>query len=110
MPGNNLTVASQVQCLHGGVAVLVTSDTRVLADGGPILLETDVHPVVGCPFTVGPKYSPCVRIEWAAGASSVTVGGVPVLVQTSIGKCIGIEGAPQGLAIVASTQAKVSSQ
>jgi hypothetical protein len=109
MPGNNLTMTSQVQCMHGGVAVLVTSNTHVFVDGAAVLLETDIHPIIGCPFTIGPKYSPCIRIEWTAGASKVSVGGVPVLVQSSIGKCIGIEGAPQGIAIIGNTQMKVSS-
>ena len=106
MPGAILTTASQIQCLHGGQAILLTSNTKTMAGGGPVLLETDIHPVAGCPFTIGPKYSPCIRIEWTAGASKVTVNGTPVLVQTSVGKCIGIEGAPQGIAIIASTQMK----
>ena len=110
MPGNNLTVASQIQCPHAGQAVLFTLNTRVLAGAAPVLLESDVHPVVGCPFTVGTKYSPCIRIEWTAGASKVTVNGTPVLVQSSIGKCISPEGAPQGIAIVVNTQMRASSQ
>jgi hypothetical protein len=110
MPGNNLTTASQIMCPHAGQAILFTSNTRVLAGGAPVLLETDVHPVVGCPFTIGPKYSPCIRIEWTAGASKATVNGTPVLVQSSIGKCISPEGAPQGVAVVANTQMSASSQ
>ena len=107
MTGNLLTTASSVMCPHGGQAMLVTSNARVTASGAPILLETDIHPVVGCPFTIGPKYSPCVRIEWSAGSRAVSIGGTPVLVTTSVGKCIGAEGAPQGVAIIGQTQMKV---
>ena len=110
MPGEILTIASTIQCLHGGQAVLFTSNTRLMVDNAPALLETDVHPVVGCPFTVGPKYQPCVRIEWSAGSAKVGVNGVKALVRTSVGKCISAEGALQGVAVVVNTQMKVSAQ
>jgi len=106
---NNLTTASQVMCPHGGQAILTTSNTKVFAGGAPVLLESDIHPVAGCPFTIGPKYSPCVRIEWTAGASKVTVNGIKPLVQSSVGKCYSPESALQGVAIVVNTQIKVLS-
>jgi hypothetical protein len=107
MPGNYLTTASTIICPHGGQAQLLTANTRVTAIGAQVLLESDVHPVVGCPFTVGPKYSPCVRIEWAAAAATKsTVNGTAPLVQSSIGKCLNVEGAPQGVAIIVNTQPK----
>jgi hypothetical protein len=110
MPGNNLTMNSQIQCPHAGQAVLFTSNTKVFADGALCLLESDIHPVAGCPFTLpGGKYSPCVRIEWSAGATKVSAAGQPVLVQSSIGKCMSPEGAPQGVAIIVNTQMKASS-
>lgn len=102
MPGTVLTTASTVQCPHGGAAILTTANARVASDA-PILLESDVHAVVGCPFTVGLKYSPCVRIEWSAGAGSVTVDGDAVLVTSSVGKCINPEGVTQGLALISAT-------
>ena len=111
MPGNILTIASAIMCPHGGQAILLTSNTKVSPVGVPALLGSDVHPVVGCPFTLpGPKYSPCIRIEWSAGASTSTVDGIPVLVQSSIGKCFSPEGAIQGVAVIVNTQVKVSAQ
>ena len=110
MAGNTLTLASTILCPHGGSATLMTGNTRVFADGAPLLLESDIHPVAGCPFTVGTKYSPCIRIEWSAGAVQVSVGGTPVLVQSSIGQCVNGEGAPQGVAVIANTQIKVASR
>lgn len=109
MPGEVLTISSTIQCPHGGSAILTTSNARVTANGAFALLETDIHPVAGCPFVIGVKPSPCVRIEWAAGATKVTAHAA-VLVRSSIGKCISPEGAPQGVAIVANTQPKVSAQ
>jgi len=105
---NLLTTASSVMCPHGGQAVLMTSNARVTAGGAPVLLESDIHIIAGCPFTIGPKYSPCVRIEWSAGAAMSTIDGVKPLTQSSVGRCIGVEGAPQGLAMVVQTQLKAS--
>lgn len=110
MAGNVLTTASTVMCTHGGQATLFTSNSKVFAQGAPALLETDVHPVVGCPFTVGLKYSPCVRIEWSAGSAQVAVNRTPVLTRSSIGKCFGAEGAVQGVATIVNTQHKVSAR
>jgi hypothetical protein len=111
MPGHILNTASTIMCPHGGQAQLFTSNTRVFACGSPALLETDVHPVVGCPFTLpGPKPSPCVRIEWSAGASRVKVTGVPVLVRSSLGNCFSPEGALQGIAVIVNTQIKDGAQ
>jgi hypothetical protein len=110
MPGQILTTSSTITCTHGGQAILLTANAKVTVDGAPALLESDVHPVVGCPFTVGPKYSPCIRIEWTAGATKVTINQTKVLVKSSIGKCINAEGAPQGVALILNTQMKVSAQ
>lgn len=93
-------------CTHGGRASLLTSNTKVLVDSMPALVESDVHPVVGCPFTIGTKYSPCLRIEWSAAAVKPQAGGVSILIKTSIGKCINAEGAPQGVATIVNTQLK----
>jgi hypothetical protein len=109
MPGKLLTVGATVLCPHGGSAILTTSNTRVLGPDGPVLLESDVHVVVGCPFTVGTKHSPCVRIEWLAPAMQSSVNNAKPLVETSVGICYGAEGAPQGTAIVAATQQEASS-
>jgi hypothetical protein len=99
MPGPFLTTTANILCTHGGKAVLLTGNARVRADG-QLLLESDVHPVVGCPFVSGVTPMPCVRIEWAAGAGAVSVGGTKPLVQSSVGKCLNAAGAPQGVAIV----------
>lgn len=109
MPGTTLTTTSSVQCPHGGRALLLTSNTCSLA-GASMLLESDVHSVVGCSFFAGQKYSPCLTIEWSAGASALTISGTKVLVRSSVGKCKNDSGVVQGSAIVASTQTPVSAK
>jgi hypothetical protein len=99
-----LTTASTVMCPHGGQATLSTTNTDAVIDGAPALLETDQHPIAGCPFTVAGVYSPCVLIRWSAGATQTKVRQVPVLLQTSVGICYSAAQAPQGTAVVVQTQ------
>jgi hypothetical protein len=98
-----LTMASTVTCPHGGMAQLVTTNTEALIEGSPALLQTDVHPIVGCPFTPV-AYSPCVVIRWITAATQTSVHNVPVLLQNSVGLCLNAAQAPQGTAIVVQVQ------
>lgn len=110
MPGKLLTTTSTLMCPHGGQAVLVTPNTRVSALGARVLLESDVHVVTGCPFTVGTTYMPCVRIEWSSGAARAELDGTAPLVETSIGQCLNAQGGSQGVAVIVNTQQKASAQ
>jgi hypothetical protein len=114
MPGDILTISSTVMCMHGGSAILTTANTKIMVDNVPALLESDVHSVAGCPFQIpigtGTKPSPCIKIEWSAGATQMQVNGVGVLVKSSVGKCYSPEGAPQGVANIVNTQMKVSAR
>lgn len=100
-----LTTTSTVMCPHGGQAQLLTSNTEMLIDGAPALLQTDIHPIVGCPFTPV-AYSPCVAIRWVTAATQTAVRNVPVLLQTSVGLCLNAAQAPQGTALVVQVQQK----
>ena len=102
-----LTTASQAKCPHGGTVTLTTENTLLNAGGSPVLLESDIHEVVGCSFTVGPDYMPCLTVEWENGASSLTVEGTGVLTEMSIGKCLNEADAPQGVAIVSGAEASL---
>jgi hypothetical protein len=100
-----LTTTSTVMCPHGGMAQLVTTNTDALVDGAPMLLQTVVHPIVGCPFTPV-AYSPCLSIRWVTAAAQTSVRNVPVLLQTSVGLCLNAAQAPQGTALVVQVQQK----
>ena len=107
MPGYILTTSSTVMCMHGGTATLTTSNIKTKVEGSPVLLESDIHTVAGCIFTLpGPKPSPCIRIEWTMGATMCKANDTKVLIQSSIGKCFSAESVMQGLAIIAQTQMK----
>lgn len=103
-----LTTTSTVMCPHAGQAVLITTNTEALVDGAPTLLQTDVHPIVGCTFTPF-AYSPCVSIRWVTGAIQTKVREVPVLLQTSVGLCLNAAQVPQGVAIVVQVQQRAKS-
>ena len=104
-----LTSQSTVQCPHGGTVLLTTTNVRVTAGGAFALIQSDVSTVVGCPFTVGTKYSPCVLVQWTAGAVRTSAVS-PILTMSSIGICQSPEGVPQGVAIIANTQTEVAAQ
>ncbi|SRR6266508_4009119 len=109
MGANLLTAGSSICCPHGGQAQpLLTTNTRVQGPDGAVLVQSDVHPVVGCPFTIGANYSPCVRIQWQTASVQTTVGGVAPLLATSVGLCVSAAGAPQGTAVIAATQIKAA--
>lgn len=100
-----LTTSSTVMCPHGGQALLLTSNTEMVIDGAPALLQSDLHVIAGCAFApVAP--SPCLTIQWVTAAAQTSVHGVPVLLQSSVGLCLNALGAPQGPAIVAQVQQK----
>lgn len=101
---------STIQCPHGGQALLTTANSKVSADHAAVLLESDIHTITGCPFTVGNSPSPCVRIDWSGGASMVKVNGTAVLLKTSIGQCLNGAGGLQGMAVVVNTQMKASAR
>ncbi|HTM23108.1 MAG TPA: hypothetical protein VL172_21455 [Kofleriaceae bacterium] len=102
-----LTTGSTIQCAHGATAILITGNGRVSA-GQHVLLESDVHKVAGCTFMRGNQKSPCITIEWSAGATRATVGGTAPLTTSSQGSCKSAEGAMQGMALIADTQPRAS--
>jgi hypothetical protein len=101
-----LTTTSTVMCPHAGMAQLFTTNTEAVIDGAPALLETDVHPVMGCTFFSGPNPMPCLLIRWTGGAVQTKLHGVGFLLQSSIGVCYNAFQAPQGVAIVVQTQTR----
>lgn len=103
-----LTTASTLMCPHGGQIQLSTSNSQALIDGSPALLLSDRHTVSGCPFQIpvgpGTKPQPCVSVQWLVGATQTRVGGVPVLLQSSVGLCLSAEQIPQGPPSVSQVQ------
>jgi hypothetical protein len=106
---NILTTSSNIICTHGGLARLSSSNKNIFVNGNAVLLESDIHIIQPgtCPFFVGSKYSPCVRIEWSQGSRRLYKNEIPLLYTGSLGKCFNGEGAIQGTANILFSQMKV---
>lgn len=107
MPGFLLHVGAMVQCPHVAPVNAITSNTRVFVSGQPAVTIGDTFLVTGCPFMVGPKPQPCIRVQWIVPANRVLVNGQPVLLQTSVGLALSPEQIPQGPPVVVATQMRV---
>lgn len=110
MPGFILDAGATITCPHGGMATVVPRAVRVSLGGKPPLLVDDVATIAGCPFNVSGAPSPCLRIQWVAPATRVSVVSSPVLLSTSVGLCLNAGGAPQGTALVTGFQTRVQAQ
>lgn len=103
MPGFLLHLGATVLCLHGGQAQPTAPNPRVRVGGQPIVTQTTIYTVAGCPFNVGVTLVPCVTAQWVVGATRVRAGGVPVLLQDSQAIC-----APNGTGVnIVATQIRV---
>ena len=97
-------------CPHGGQVQAVPSQTHLMLGGQPALLVNDLMVIVGCPFTVGTKYQPCITVEWSAPATRAQANGQAVLLQTSVGLCKSAENVPQGTVLMTGVQTKVKAE
>src|SRR3954447_17689808 len=101
MPAPILTMGATIMCPHGGHAILATTNAKVILRGMPALTSSDIHTILGCPFVIVLKPSPCVRIQWLPSPSKLSgPGGVQLLTMASIGLCLSPEQAPQGPALI----------
>lgn len=98
MPAPILTAAATVMCPHGGQAKFVPSNPQMTIAGSPVILATDVTTIVGCPFNISGAPAPCLTIQWTNPAVQTSVMGIPVVLQTSVGLCMG--GSPGVPAII----------
>lgn len=98
MPGFLLHLNAQVICGHGGQAVPMAPQPRVLVSGQPITTMPRPYLVGGCP-----NLPPCMMAQWITGATRVTALAEPVLLFDSQA-ITAPNGAPL---IVLSTQTRV---
>jgi hypothetical protein len=77
-----------VMCAHGGQAQPAVPFPRVTVSGMAIATAASPHIITGCPFTPPGGNGPCVTAQWMMGATRITAGGMPVLLQSSVGTCV----------------------
>jgi hypothetical protein len=107
MPGFLLHVGATAICPHGGQISVVSTNTRVLVGGQPVVTLNDTFLVAGCVFAVGSKPQPCVKAQWLVPAGRVLINGQPAILQSSTGICQSAEQIPQGPPTVVATQVRV---
>jgi hypothetical protein len=110
MPGFLFHVGATAICPHGGQVQVVPSAPRVLVSGQPVATMADLALVAGCAFNVSGAPQPCLTVQWIVPAARVLVNGIPALVQTSMGLCLGPTQAPQGPVSILVTQPRVVAQ
>jgi hypothetical protein len=106
MAGGLITIASTLQCPHGGLVQIIPTNLRASAGGAPLATISDEFIIVGCPFTIPatpPIPSPCITVQWLAGDLRTTVGALATVSESSVGICIGATGAPQGPVVIVTT-------
>jgi hypothetical protein len=86
MPGYVLHVGATVMCMHGGQAQPTVPSPRVTVGGQPVVTQSGPYVVAGCGLTGSPN-PPCVTAQWVTGATRVTAGGMPLLLQDSQAIC-----------------------
>lgn len=98
-------------CPHAGQVTFITTNTRVLVSGQPVVTMTDMLSIAGCPFQVpvgpGTKPQPCITGRWLVAATRVLINGQPAVLLTSTGLCQSAEQIPQGPPTVVQTQTRV---
>ncbi len=93
---------STLLCPHGGpVHIMATGFRSPLPDGAIPAKATDLFTINGCPFIVGDRPSPCIRVQWVVTNTAEQIDGQPSLNAQSTGLCLGASGAPQGPVIIA---------
>ena len=108
MPGFLFHVNATAMCPHAGQVQVISSNTRVMVSSLPAATLGDTYMVAGCPFTVGPKYQPCIKVQWLVPSGRIMINGQPAILQTSSGLCQSAEQIPQGPPQIVATQTRVS--
>ncbi|MFI5177519.1 MAG: hypothetical protein ACHQO8_03090 [Vicinamibacterales bacterium] len=88
MPGYLLHQGATVICAHAGQAQPTVPNPRVKVGGQPIVTQSTTYTISGCSLPPPPSGNgPCVTAQFLMGATRVTAGGQPVLLQDSQSIC-----------------------
>jgi hypothetical protein len=109
MPGL-LTASSVLMCPHGGTVSAISSNTKVLSGGDPVLRVSDTFVIAGCPFNISGAPSPCVSVQWIVPDVQSQVLGDFTLSENSVGLCLAGTQAPQGTVLINFTQSQVTGE
>jgi hypothetical protein len=106
--GALVTTASTLQCPHGGMVTLSTSNTTTQVSGAYAITASDTLTIAGCAFMIGPTPHPCMTVQWVSTDMMSTVGGNATISADSVGLCLAADQAPQGPVTITAGQAVVT--
>ena len=108
MPGFlHSTNVSVINCSHGGMAIPIPTQNRVLLGYQPVITSKDSLTITGCSFAPGGKFQPCVTLKWLNPSKRVFINGTPVLLSDSFALCQSAEQIFQGISINVQNQKRV---
>jgi hypothetical protein len=105
-----LNTSSQLQCPHGGMVQISSTNTKAKGGGAFLVRSSDTFTVSGCPFAIGNTPHPCVTLQWLTTAMKAKADGAFALTKDSSALCKAADQAPQGNAMINSTQTKVAGE
>jgi hypothetical protein len=105
-----LNASSLMMCPHGGQVQAITTNVRAKAGGDFALRASDTFLVVGCPFTLGLLYHPCVQVQWVQPAARSKAVDDFTLTEASVGLCVAADQAVQGTVLILLAQPRVAGE
>lgn len=82
-----VNAGSIITCAHGGLATAIAPCYRVRVDGQSVVTIASPFGISGCVVAAQSGQSPCLTGEFTDGASRVTAGGVPLVLESSMSAC-----------------------
>jgi len=95
-----ITEASQVTCAHQGIVTLKASQSLLTIEAAAVLVDGDLigATIAGCttPLNAASGTKPCLTVVAmsAGAATTLSVGGKPVLLATATGTTDGVTAVP----------------
>ena len=94
-----LHLGATVSCAHGGVAMPLAPNPRVLVGGQPVVTMTGGYAVDHCPLPPPPAGNgPCVTGRFITASTRVRVAGSPLVLEDGASIC-----APSGAPLLVTT-------
>lgn len=88
MPGPMLHLGATVTCTHGGQAIPLAPNPRVLLSGQPAVAQSSPWQITGCGFVPSGGNGPCVTGTYIAAATRVLIAGQPAVLLDSMSTCV----------------------
>jgi hypothetical protein len=78
-----------VLCAHGGAAVPLAPNPRVMLSGQPVVTIASAYGIENCPLPSPPAANgPCATAHFTTTSTRVRVMGSPVLLKNSASVCV----------------------